>query len=128
MTELSDWGRWGKEDEMRTLNRITPARRKAVALLVREGSAISLAHDVEKAQAADNPRPFVREILVTGQTADATSHGDSFTICADVCVGAIAAVRSARPSRSCERSDCCCRPGNRYTTHSRSDSASESPR
>ena len=26
-TELSNWGRWGKDDEMGTLNLITPAKR-----------------------------------------------------------------------------------------------------
>src|SRR4029077_12174865 len=34
----------------------------------------------------------------------------------------------ARPNRSDERHGCCCQPGNRYTTHSRPDSASGSPR
>ena len=28
MTELSNWGRWGKEDQMGTVNLITPAKRK----------------------------------------------------------------------------------------------------
>ena len=27
-TELSNWGRWGKDDELGTLNLITPAKRK----------------------------------------------------------------------------------------------------
>jgi hypothetical protein len=27
-TELSNWGRWGKDDEIGALNLITPARRK----------------------------------------------------------------------------------------------------
>ena len=26
--ELSNWGRWGKDDEMGTLNLVTPAKRK----------------------------------------------------------------------------------------------------
>ena len=28
MTELSNWGRWGKDDQMGTVNLITPAKRK----------------------------------------------------------------------------------------------------
>ena len=28
-TELSNWGRWGKDDELGTLNLITPAKRRA---------------------------------------------------------------------------------------------------
>ena len=32
--ELSNWGRWGKDDELGTLNLITPAKRKQAAALV----------------------------------------------------------------------------------------------
>ena len=31
MTELSNWGRWGKDDQIGTLNLITPDKRKAGA-------------------------------------------------------------------------------------------------
>jgi hypothetical protein len=41
MKELSNWGRWGKADELGTLNLVTPATRLAAAKLVREGAAIS---------------------------------------------------------------------------------------
>ena len=35
MTELSNWGRWGDDDQLGTLNLITPEkRRQAVALVV----------------------------------------------------------------------------------------------
>src|SRR5262244_1408611 len=37
-TELSNWGRWGKDDELGTLNLITPAKRKQAAALVKMGS------------------------------------------------------------------------------------------
>lgn len=80
MTELSNWGRWGKEDELGALNLITPAKRKAAALLVREGAPVSLSHDAETQTAADNPRPFVHEMLVHGGTPDATSHSDLFSV------------------------------------------------
>jgi kynurenine formamidase len=80
MTELSNWGRWGQDDEIGALNLITPAKRKAAAQLVREGVTVSLAHDVEKEAAADNPRPFVHEMIAHGGTPDAISHSDSFTI------------------------------------------------
>ena len=29
--EISNWGRWGKDDELGTLNQITPEKRKAAA-------------------------------------------------------------------------------------------------
>ena len=35
--ELSNWGRWGKDDELGTLNLITPAKRRAAFALVKEG-------------------------------------------------------------------------------------------
>ena len=42
-TELSNWGRWGKDDERGTLNLITPEKRKQAAGLVKDGFAVSLA-------------------------------------------------------------------------------------
>ena len=41
-TELSNWGRWGKDDELGTLNLITPAKRMAALALVKEGVPVSL--------------------------------------------------------------------------------------
>jgi kynurenine formamidase len=45
MAELSNWGRWGKDDQAGTINLITPAKRKAAAALVREGFSVSLELD-----------------------------------------------------------------------------------
>src|SRR3989304_5238327 len=45
-TELSNWGRWGKDDEMGTLNLITPAKRKQAAALVKEGFPVSVASNL----------------------------------------------------------------------------------
>ena len=59
MTELSNWGRWGPDDQLGTLNLITPAKRKQAVALVKEGFAVSLAHDVLKERAEDNTSPFV---------------------------------------------------------------------
>jgi kynurenine formamidase len=47
MTELSNWGRWGKDDQAGTVNLITPAKRKQAAALVKEGIAISLSLDAD---------------------------------------------------------------------------------
>jgi hypothetical protein len=44
-TELSNWGRWGRDDELGTLNLITAAKRKQSLALVKEGFTISLARD-----------------------------------------------------------------------------------
>ncbi len=37
MTELANWGRWGKEDERGTLNLLTPERRKTAMASARDG-------------------------------------------------------------------------------------------
>ena len=40
---VSNWGRWGVEDERGTVNLITPERRRHAASLVRKGAVFSLA-------------------------------------------------------------------------------------
>ena len=57
-TELSNWGRWGKDDERGTLNLITPAKRKAAAALVKEGISVSLARDADTVKSEDNSWPY----------------------------------------------------------------------
>ena len=47
MTELSNWGKWGKDDQAGTINLITPAKRKAAAALVREGVCVSMSLDAD---------------------------------------------------------------------------------
>ncbi len=50
-------GRWGADDELGTLNFITPAKRIAAAALVREGLAMSIGRDLDTLQSANNPSP-----------------------------------------------------------------------
>src|SRR5712671_5726148 len=59
-TELSNWGRWGKDDQMGALNLITPAKRKQAAALVRDGVTVSLAVDAnfQKGTGANAVAPF----------------------------------------------------------------------
>src|SRR3954469_22474527 len=57
-TELSNWGRWGKDDQKGTMNLITPAKRKQAAQLVKEGVAISLARDANTEKSVDNQQPY----------------------------------------------------------------------
>lgn len=58
MEELSNWGRWGDDDELGTYNLITPKKRLEAVKLVYEGISVSMARDVEKVVADDNPSPF----------------------------------------------------------------------
>ena len=46
LKELSNWGRWGADDELGAANLITPAKRKQALASAKEGVTISLAHDV----------------------------------------------------------------------------------
>ncbi len=66
MTELSNWNRWGKNDQIGTVNLITPAKRKQAAALVSEGVAVSLAHNTDSQKAPDNNSPFHQKMLATG--------------------------------------------------------------
>ena len=56
-TELSNWGRWGKDDELGTLNLITPAKRRAAMALVKEGVPVSLSTNAFTEKAVDVPCP-----------------------------------------------------------------------
>ena len=58
MEAASNWGRWGAEDEKGTLNLITPAKRKAAAALVQDGTSVSLAVDLNTEKSAINFSPF----------------------------------------------------------------------
>jgi kynurenine formamidase len=56
--DLSNWGRWGKDDEIGALNLITAAKRKQAAALVKEGFSVSLAADPDTVKEVDNPNPY----------------------------------------------------------------------
>ena len=64
MAEVSNWGRWGEDDELGTLNLITPEKRKAAAALVEDGITVSLARDLDKVKGDLNPNPFEHELSV----------------------------------------------------------------
>ena len=68
MDELSNWGRWGDEDELGAANLITAQKRKAAASLITEGIVISLAHDVNQEPAVDASAVLTREVLRVSPT------------------------------------------------------------
>ncbi len=83
MTQLSNWNRWGKDDQMGAVNLITPAKRKQAVSLVKEGVSISMARNAEMAEAVDNPQPIVRKMTRVGTGAPTTGiggTGDTFFI------------------------------------------------
>jgi len=46
MTDLSNWGRWGEDDELGTLNLITPEKRRQAMALARSGVVVSMEQKV----------------------------------------------------------------------------------
>src|SRR6476659_7153713 len=72
-TDLTNWGRWGKDDQMGALNLITPAKRKQAAALVKEGISVSLASNAATTKALDVPCP-VEWSMVTASQAAATDR------------------------------------------------------
>jgi len=81
MTELSNWSRWGKADQMGTVNLITAAKKKQAAALVRDGITISLARTVETDRAVDNPSPFGHVMTSTGaQPLEGFYSMDTYTV------------------------------------------------
>jgi kynurenine formamidase len=77
---LSNWGRWGADDQIGALNLITAAKRKDAAALVREGFSVSLASDADTVKAVDNPYPYEHEMLAIGNDRLAVRyHGIAHT-------------------------------------------------
>ena len=67
-TSLSNWGRWGDDDVLGTLNLITDAKRVEASQLVRHGRTVSCAWDIDTGlQADDVTAPPQRWMLTTGQ-------------------------------------------------------------
>lgn len=56
--DLSNWGRWGPDDQMGALNLITPEKRKQAAKLVADGVTVSMANDVITEPSIEGKHPF----------------------------------------------------------------------
>lgn len=74
MKELSNWGRWGAEDQRGTVNLITAAKVKQAAGLVKEGITVSLAHRMLKERAEDNGNPLNHVMTNTGENPIAGAY------------------------------------------------------
>jgi kynurenine formamidase len=83
MTQLSNWNRWGKDDQLGAINLITPKKRKEAVNLVKEGASFSMGRNAEIAGAVDNPQPIISKMTRVGVGAPATgigNTGDTFFI------------------------------------------------
>src|ERR1700755_498298 len=65
MTELSNWNRWGKDDQRGTVNLMTDATRKAAVALVTDGASVSLSRDADTVKSADNGNPLGFAMIAT---------------------------------------------------------------
>jgi kynurenine formamidase len=86
---LSNWGRWGDDDQLGALNLITPEVTAAAATTVSSGRSVSCARPLNTVAAVDNPSPVAHHMTGTateGWGADyfalaphgfATSHLDA---------------------------------------------------
>ena len=70
---LSNWGRWGDDDELGTLNIITPDKRVAAAGLVNQGVTVSCARPVVTDIDADTTYQVVRHMVDSGEGRDTES-------------------------------------------------------
>ena len=61
--ELSNWGRWGPDDELGALNLITAEKRREAASLVKSGVTVSLARTADMVESIDNPCPIEWEMI-----------------------------------------------------------------
>jgi kynurenine formamidase len=77
MDELSNWGRWGDDDELGQANFITAEKRLAAAGLVTEGITVSMAHDVvqgEEIEEPDTSAVLNRQVLRVSPTGASDSY------------------------------------------------------
>src|SRR3984893_11109131 len=75
---VSNWGRWGKEDQRGTLNLITPERASAATRLVQRGRSVSLSYELTKVADIDNPKPTLHYMsrLTLGTAGEPTMNED----------------------------------------------------
>jgi kynurenine formamidase len=67
LESVSNWGRWGQDDQRGTLNYITNEKRAAAARLVQSGEAVSLSLPLATRPARDNPTPVTHLMIRSGQ-------------------------------------------------------------
>ncbi len=73
MTSLSNWGRWGADDQLGTLNLITPAHRRQAVSLVREGVSVSCSRPISTEITADTSFQPLRFMVDSGEGRDTAS-------------------------------------------------------
>ncbi len=84
--QVKNWGRWGADDQLGSVNLITPAKRKQALSLAKTGQTVSLVHNPLTDKSEDNASPF-EHTMNPGFTTDtyrvsyhgySHSHMDAF--------------------------------------------------
>src|SRR5258708_17624044 len=73
--KVSNWGRWGKEDQRGTLNFITAEKQVRAARLVQRGRAVSCSRTISPRWAPENPRPLTHVMMASGEDAPKKGMG-----------------------------------------------------
>ena len=76
--EISNWGRWGPDDQKGTANLITPEKVRAAAALVQSGIVVSMSAPVPQQAAADVPDDRTFERTTIGLSDRGTT--DNFSV------------------------------------------------
>ncbi len=66
-TSLSNWGRWGDDDQLGTLNLVTPEKRAQASALIREGMTVGCARPLVSSAAADVVIPPLHFMMESGE-------------------------------------------------------------
>jgi kynurenine formamidase len=69
LSSLSNWGRWGEDDQLGTLNHITPESRLAALRAVQTGETVSCSRDISPRHSKENPSPLLHHMIVSGEAA-----------------------------------------------------------
>ncbi len=73
---LSNWGRWGKDDQLGTLNLLSPEKTRRATALVREGVTVSCARTISFEPAADVP---IQPLHFMVESGEGWSSGEKLT-------------------------------------------------
>ncbi len=71
MESLSNWGKWGPEDQLGALNYITAEKRVAAAKLVCHGNVVATSLPLPTDPGPNNPHPVQHYMIATGEGAGA---------------------------------------------------------
>ena len=76
---VKNWGKWGPDDQVGTVNYLTPDKVRTAASLVRTGRRVSLGIPINKVAGPDNPHQAIHFVTL-GHDVDLASSGVRFAL------------------------------------------------